>query len=58
VVFGRIAVRDITPTQRDRNLDIDTAAAWRDLTNAQRREILEHRATIYDYFDFSTTSKN
>ena len=48
----RVAVRDITPSQEDRDLDINTANAWKDLTNDQRREILAGRATIYTYFDF------
>jgi hypothetical protein len=56
--FGKIAVRDLTATQKERDLDIDTAAAWRDLTNEQRREILANRATIYDYFDFHSRNSN
>jgi hypothetical protein len=51
--YGRIAVRNLTATQEERDRDIDTARAWRKLTNAQRREILAGRATIYDYFDFA-----
>jgi hypothetical protein len=51
--LGRIAVRDLTATQAERDTDIDTANAWHDLTNDQRREILAGHSTIYDYFDFS-----
>jgi hypothetical protein len=51
--LGRIAVRDLTATQAERDTDIDTANAWHDLTNDQRRDILAGHSTIYGYFDFS-----
>jgi hypothetical protein len=54
--LGKIAARDLTPTQAERDTDIDTANAWNDLTNDERREILAGRATIYDYFDFRSKS--
>lgn len=50
--LGKIAVRDLTATQADRDSDLDTANAWKDLTNDQRRDILAGHSTIYDYFDF------
>ena len=52
--LGRIAVRDLTATQAERDADIDTANGWRGLTNDQRSEILAGRATIYDYLEFSS----
>ena len=55
--LGKIAIRDLTATQADRDTDIDTANAWNDLTNDQRKEILAHRSTIYHYFEFNPKSK-
>jgi len=54
--LGKIAVRDLTATQADRDTDLDTANAWSDLRNDQRREILAGHSTIYDYFDFRSKS--
>jgi len=51
--YGRIAVHDITATEDARQLDIDTAAAWRDLDNKKRQAILDGKATIYDVFEFT-----
>jgi len=45
---GRVAVHDIaTPALRQR--DLDTADAWRILTNEQRQQILDGNATVYDF---------
>jgi hypothetical protein len=49
---GRIAVHDITPTEADRQLDIDTARQWINLSNKERQEILDGKTTIYDFHDF------
>ena len=47
---GRVAVHDVaTPALRQRDLDI--ADAWHLLTNKQRREILDSKATIYDFVE-------
>lgn len=47
---GRVAVHDIaTPALRQRDLDV--ADAWHLLTNKQRQEILDGKATIYDFVE-------
>jgi hypothetical protein len=44
----RIAVHDIaTPALRQR--DLDTADAWSILTNKERQQILDGKATVYDF---------
>jgi hypothetical protein len=50
--IGRIAVQDITPTAGQRQLDIDTAEQWGNLSNEERRKILDGKAAIYDFFEF------
>ena len=47
---GRVAVHDIgTPAMRQ--LDLDTADGWRLLTNKQRQQILDRKATIYEFVE-------
>ena len=47
---GRVAVHDIaTPALRQKDLDI--ANAWRLLNNKQRQEILDGKATIYEFVE-------
>lgn len=50
--FGLIAVRDGAPRWKVRKEDIDTACGWRLLNNRERREILDGKATIYDFVVF------
>ena len=51
--IGRIAVHDITPMAAQRQLDIDTAEHWENLSNEERQKILDGKATIYDFFEFN-----
>jgi hypothetical protein len=48
----RIAAHDVPRTQQLRQLDVDTAEGWDDLDNTERQEILDHKATIYKFFEF------
>ena len=47
---GRVAVHDVaTPAMRQRDLEI--ADVWHLLNNKQRQEILNGKATIYDFVE-------
>lgn len=50
--LGLIAVHDGAPRWQVRKVDIDTASGWRLLNNRERREILDGKATIYDFLEF------
>jgi hypothetical protein len=46
---GRVAIRDSSLTEQERQLDIDTARMWKHLSNAERSRIINSEATVYDF---------
>ena len=50
--LGLIAVHDGAPRWKVRKEDIDTASGWHLLNNRERLQILDNKATIYDFVAF------
>jgi hypothetical protein len=50
--LGLVAMHDGAPRWKVWKEDIDTASCWRLLNNRQRLQILDGKATIYDFVAF------
>jgi hypothetical protein len=50
--IGRVAFHDIAHTYAQRQRDLDVAVGWWGLNNKERQEILDGRASVYDFLRF------